>query len=138
MDSIYFDSLKDKVKKEVNRGNFIAVDGKRMNGEFIMCHFSLLIDLNGYGEEISAILRNDYFAMQRLKIDTSKIGWAFYQRVENILKEKICRMIDRIDVRCSNVLVNIAKAYKIAMPKWLTDGNYGANLGEDGWELYKI
>ena len=47
-------------------------------------------------------------------------------------------MIDRIDVRCSNVLVNIAEAYKIAMPKWLTERNYGANLGEDGWELYKL
>jgi len=43
MDSIYFDSLKDKVKKEVRRGNFIAADGKRMNGEFVMCHFRLLL-----------------------------------------------------------------------------------------------
>jgi hypothetical protein len=134
MDSINFDSLKEKVKKEIRRGSFIAADGKQMNGEFIMCHLKLLMELNGYGEEISAILRNDYFAMQRLNIDASKVGYSFSQRVEHILKEKICQMVDRIDVRCSNVLVNIAESYKIVMPKWLK-GRYCAELGEKGWEL---
>lgn len=138
METIMFNSLKDKVKKELKRSTLTAVDGKRMDGEFITCQMQLLVSMDEYSEEVQAILKHDYFAMDKLNVDKNLSSYAFYIQVENILKSEISKLIDRIDVRRADVLVNLAKAYRLNIPQWLADGDYGVELGEDGWELFKV